>query len=340
VNELEKMCSEVRPIDPDVLANGRRRLQAAAIKNQRARRPRLLLTGAAAVTGVAVVVGAVAVAGTGSGTHHAPAKIAVKTTAPALPEIKLVSAVQVLHLAASAAGKERDLNPRNDQFIVIKETDGRGGTGETWHSEDGSKNDISYSNSCLPHPMPSFPCYQSLGKAYSYDTPAYYRTLPTTPAALTAWLDKTAPPDMRAGQQTAEDKAAGKDPNQYRWKTIEDMVSDNYLPPKLRAAMYAVLSKIPGVSLVGNVTDPYGRKGVAVTMAGRGGEQMVFDRRTFAFLGVRGTDPGKKSPTWDSVVLSITVADSAPPSQTLQQIMQSHGLIPKTDPSPLSHHKK
>ena len=63
-------------------------------------------------------------------------------------------------------------------------------------------------------------------------------------------------------------------------------------PPALRAALFKVAAKIPGVELVGEVTDPIGRKGTAVARTSDDAgflerNELVFDPDTSALLAER-----------------------------------------------------
>ena len=57
--------------------------------------------------------------------------------------------------------------------------------------------------------------------------------------------------------------------------------------PAQRAALYEIAARIPGVELVGPVTDPAGRRGVAVAMTNAADgvrHLLVFDQRTSVLL--------------------------------------------------------
>jgi hypothetical protein len=297
MNELKNMCTQVRPPEPRTLAEGRRRLTAAARGEKRthARRPRTAWTvGIATATGVAVAAGVVAVASTGNGPTHTGGPTG-GASGP-VGEVRLVSATQVLDFAATAARQQPDLNPGAGQFIHIRSMDGRVGR-ELWLSVDGRKDGVLRRSPCFDGKKPQ--CDISLGRTPSDFTPAYYRTLPTDPVALAAWFRREAP---------------GKRPlDQRMWKDIQDRIFEQYLPPKLAAAMFTVAAKIPGVHLVKGVKDPAGRDGVGVSKTIDGvQQQLIFDRRTFRFLGTRQITAAKPAGDWGFVLLGVSVADSAP----------------------------
>lgn len=67
-----------------------------------------------------------------------------------------------------------------------------------------------------------------------------------------------------------------------------DLLGQGYMSPQLRAAMYEVMSTIPGTELIGPVHDDLGRPGVAIAYT-RNGErdEIIFDRSTGKVLGTR-----------------------------------------------------
>lgn len=101
---------------------------------------------------------------------------------------------------------------------------------------------------------------------------------------------------------------------------IRDLLSGTYAPPKLRAALYRIAAKLPGVQLVGTVRDEAGRKGTAVAYVDRGKRQeLIFDRKTAALLGERdvlvdpaaaGIDAPIGTIVGDTSYLSAGVVDS------------------------------
>jgi hypothetical protein len=68
-------------------------------------------------------------------------------------------------------------------------------------------------------------------------------------------------------------------------------VTENLLPPALRAAFYKVAATIPSVTIIQDAVDAIGRHGIAVSEsfgAGtvkQGTETLVFDTATYRILG-------------------------------------------------------
>ncbi|MDC7122676.1 CU044_5270 family protein [Cellulomonas fimi] len=109
----------------------------------------------------------------------------------------------------------------------------------------------------------------------------------------------------------------GPDPDSQLWSDIGELQRETPAPPALRAVLWTVASRIPGVVLVGDVTDSTGRPGVAVerdmTEDGWSRERYIIDRATGDLLEEVSFDSD------DTVVYRMTVlsqgpADSAPPA--------------------------
>lgn len=307
MNELEKMCSEVRPIDPDVLANGRRRLQAAAIKNERARRPRLLLTGAAAVTGVTV---AVAVAVTASSHGGAGGGHPVEATR--------LSARQVLLAAASTAARQPattgrywhtvdhmrayyPINARTGGYTVVDVERQEewtpvvaGGSDKTIRQDLGF-HPVSAADTAAWRRAGAPRTLQAGGQTLSVKPgpPAQVQllsqvdqipaSLPSDPARLKAVLLKT---DINAGQSIA---------NRLFYLTAT-LFAGPPRPPAVRAAAFKMLAYAPGITRFGTVDDGEGHAGTAVGFIdkgpgkngrghGSGADRIIFDSSTSELLG-------------------------------------------------------
>jgi hypothetical protein len=77
------------------------------------------------------------------------------------------------------------------------------------------------------------------------------------------------------------------------------------LPPALRAALYRILARQPGVKLLARITDHLGRVGTGVSL---GPETMIFDPRTYALRESRTNVPGN---AWYTTVVSSGIVGSA-----------------------------
>jgi hypothetical protein len=105
--------------------------------------------------------------------------------------------------------------------------------------------------------------------------PAPRRHLPSDPEALYATLH-----DDAVGH--------GNSTNAEMFTLVGDSLRESGASPALRASLYEVAARIPGVELVGPVTDRLGRHGIAVasvdgTIHER--HELIFDPKTSALLG-------------------------------------------------------
>jgi len=69
---------------------------------------------------------------------------------------------------------------------------------------------------------------------------------------------------------------------------VGDALRESDTSPALRAALYEVAARIPGVELLGPVTDRIGRHGIAVACSSASGHErheLIFDPQTSALLG-------------------------------------------------------
>lgn len=249
--------------------------------------------------------------------------------------LRLVSAAQVLDLAAEAVEKAGDqLRPRADQFIVYESTtmyssfvgdDSRylyRTKRKLWRSVDGSRTGALRIEHLEPRPYPGWPipphAVREVGKVdllpicagrgsreQSYQQ---LRSLPTDPRGMLNYL---------------RSRAGGKRPGNYRvWTAAGDLVRESYLPPAQRAAVYRAMKLVAGVVFLPQAQDAEGRSGTAVGVVDdQSGtrQELVFDARSLQYLGDREfvVDAAKaKAPVGSqlasSAELSVTVADNVP----------------------------
>jgi hypothetical protein len=119
------------------------------------------------------------------------------------------------------------------------------------------------------------------------DSYADLLALPTDPAKLYGLLRKQ-----------AEGNGRGTDVEMF--VLVSDLLRETPTPPALRAAAYRVAAMIPGVELLGPVTDRAGRHGTGIAKTDREGvrSELIFDQRTATPLGERetATKPVRLSP--------------------------------------------
>jgi len=155
--------------------------------------------------------------------------------------------------------------------------------------------------------------------------------LPTDPAALSKIVfaqrdpargggkGKNPPPELAAWIKKRDANPG------FRLALASGFLEGSPLPPKVQAAVMRLLKSQPGVREIDNVTDPLGRRGVAlagaelrqgidyvngkwtITDNGYGHEeQLIFDPKTGAYLGERDvlTSPGRQ---WASRAPGFTI---------------------------------
>lgn len=95
-------------------------------------------------------------------------------------------------------------------------------------------------------------------------------TLPVDPARLEAAL-RPVPNGMREDEEVMEVAA--------------NLLAESNPSPELRAALFEVLADLPGIKLLGQVTDPLGRSGTGILIPrGPSNEELIFDPSTSAVL--------------------------------------------------------
>lgn len=108
----------------------------------------------------------------------------------------------------------------------------------------------------------------------------------------------------------------GPDPDSELWSVIGELQRETPASPELRSALWTIASGIPGVTLVGTVTDSVGRAGVAVERTSSDNvtrERYIIDPDTGDLLeDVEYDRAGDVS--FRMTVLSQGPTDSAPPA--------------------------
>jgi hypothetical protein len=122
--------------------------------------------------------------------------------------------------------------------------------------------------------------------------------LPTDPAVLQRWVQQRT---ASYGQQP---------PTEEAFTMVGDLLRDAPAPPKLRAAMFRVVARLPGVKLVGPARDELGRQGVAVGLSiGTSRDDLIFNPDTGALLAERRVSLSSKSGAPAGTILSWNVIE-------------------------------
>ncbi|MFC8667693.1 CU044_5270 family protein [Streptomyces sp. NPDC057199] len=244
------------------------------------RRPAFVAPALAAALSVAVVLG-VAV------TRDA-------TESPARPDTGRESAAELLERIARAAGKQPALPPvRDDQFVLVRseddyieatfddtcpKTDHELTEREIWRSVDGTRWGLDRSDGGEYEERIN-------PKSYGSHDPANYREverLPTDPDAMYDWLHKGSNPGART--------------HEAAFRAATEILSDNIVPPKVSAALFRAVAKLPGLTVIQDAEDALGRGGVAI---GRTDKELnertdwIFDEKDLEYLGDRQVSAGK-----------------------------------------------
>lgn len=226
------------------------------------------------------------------------------------------SAVTLLENIAFAAERELPSVVRYDQYVYIKSrvadtTYANGGPGkldpvhdrEIWMAADGLREGLlEEDKDGLRHKVLSF-SEDLLGTPRTTPSPTSFRELsklPTDPDKMLDWLYETVAKEVDNEQPDQDYRA---------FVLFGDLIRESLMPPRVSAALYRAAAKIPGVEVVPDVRDTTGRTGIAVTRTGADGEeeQLIFDKKTYTFLGERVLDDGKL--TGSSSVMKRAVVD-------------------------------
>ncbi|MBT8224452.1 MAG: CU044_5270 family protein [Dactylosporangium sp.] len=283
----------------------------APVRSTRRRRltPRFVWLQAALGSVAALAVTAVVVQGVGGDSAGTTPPAGSSGTAQKLN----LTAVEVLNNAATQVLTAPDVTPRGDQFFYIKQTaqvrGTAGGTFEYWFSIDGTRDGLQrISGAPLKTPGPVSTEDQQLPEGKTPESPAPQReedpngdspirgcpASGTYPIVREGTVVDQAPcsPDP-AYQDNLPTDAAGMlahlrqraEKTQFPIIKEAEDIAVEYLRPQSRAALFQALTKIEGVQVVENVTDGAGRPGVGIEWGGEATLMMVFDQKTFVYLG-------------------------------------------------------
>lgn len=225
------------------------------------------LATAAAVTAVAVLLP--------SGTPQDDTAL-IETSVP------VDTAVQLLHHAAAAARSKPAEVPRPDQFYYV-----RNGGWEGWLSVDGTRDgQVIPSKDSGPLPLPG--CVGGKAKVFDkYNKPTGKTEECVPTRAYRDDLPTAADEMLKALQGKDKDRPV----NSYG-KDVLAMVTNSYLPGPQQAALFEAATRVPGLTVVENVSS--GRPGVGISWPVPEGSApwaepivMVFDKKTYEYLGLK-----------------------------------------------------
>lgn len=277
----------------------------------RGRRGRWLAASAVVVATAAAVAALIV---TGGPPRHATPRPGSPGTAVQL------TAYQILDRAAAAALNRQAVIPRPDQFVYAEVSAAGGGVIQSWLSVNGKHDGLvegvkqpAARSACArtqqtvgkgsksPQGMKTKPNTAGLAaRAPQVVTgpctpePAYFPDMPTTPGAMLSWLESHQMIPLDLGALSKE---------------LGGILTSHYLLPAQRAALFELLTRTPGLTVVRNVRDIAGRPGVGIEATFDGVRAVnIFDPHTFAYLGMTVLNPPGGQPT-GMALLRIAIVD-------------------------------
>jgi hypothetical protein len=209
-----------------------------------------------------------------------------KSTAPG----DALTAVTLLAKIADAAARQPQPKVSNSEFVYVR-SEVSWGTPlherQVWMSvaslcnppglliEHGKRISLGNQDAASQPTTPGF-----CGGGVNDPTYRFLQKLPTDPQALLSFIYH----QIRGERWGSE--LAGEE-----FTTIGDMIRESIVPPKTAAGLFRAAALIPGVRLVGHVTNAVGRPGIGVSFKGHGdlaASEWIFDPVTYQFIGERG----------------------------------------------------
>jgi hypothetical protein len=231
-------------------------------------------------------------------------------------------AAQILDRAALAAGRQPALTARPSQFVFIEEfvewaavsisPSGKPivtlnpQLSETWVSASGARRGMTRSQP-RSRPLPGHPTgpWHTVRPAKAPHMPAYLPAVPTSAEAMVRYLYQNPYGKTLSDQEAFV--AAG------------DLIRHQYLRPAAQAAVFEAVARIPEVKVVHGAVTVDGTRGIAVQRIFQGfSYQMIFNSRTYAFIGERQVVAGAPhlmlkpgTVMYASTLLRIAIVDHA-----------------------------
>lgn len=204
------------------------------------------------------------------------------------------AAVRVLHQAAVATSAQPFKPPRPDQYLYVRIAAGDNTTTEKWLSIDGTHDSVlDPSRRVIPGCRDGQQVWPG-GTVSCQPDPAYLPGLPTTGPAMTRYLES----HVGAFVINAIEK----------WGAY--ILEDHYTSSASKAALFDAMANLPGLRVDEHATDVTGRPGIGVIWQdGNGDTEIVFDAKTYAYLGLTTTARvgGKTYVGGDALLASVLV---------------------------------
>ncbi|MFD0903148.1 CU044_5270 family protein, partial [Actinomadura sediminis] len=226
---------------------------------------------------------------------------------PGIPAGPVANASELLERAAQSAEARPFTPPRPDQWVYTESRSRRGDTpngplsddpadtrtNRSWTRADGKVIALMENGRLEQVPLAAGTMppsdYASLAK------------LPTDPDALLKWV--------YAGMGGLGETSEGRYSTAYG--TLSAILRDNVLPPRLEAAVFRAIKKIPDVTLVEGRVDMAGRQAIALGRITEGyiHEEILFDPKTYRYLGERAVAIKDHSTRGEDGTLSFRKGD-------------------------------
>ena len=240
------------------------------------------------------------------------------------PNSSAASAAPFLRRAAHAVLTAPTFNeqigvvPQENQYVYSETEDPSGTLYQLWLSTNGDRPSLvrylSSSGAVIaPGIISTPPCTVAQGSSCVPEA-GYLPNLPTDPTTLLAYLNQIGVTDTDSSDASQpgwvdNDLADG----------VMNMLQSRYLLPAQQSALFSLMARTPGFTIVPNMADAIGRVGVGVEWNFEGDAgALIFNPTTYALLGER-TWPGPailSAPYDGDALLGISVVNSAPSTQT------------------------
>jgi hypothetical protein len=191
---------------------------------------------------------------------------------------------------------------------VYSESEGPGGTSkyQIWQSADGSQRGLVVNSTGR---VPLDPCPVANAEAGRCSVQAgYLPDLPAKPGAVLGYLTKIGLADPTLGHKPIPNWEAND-----VGKIVESLLSNTYLLPAQRAALFEYMARTPGYTVAPHAVDAAGRHGIAIEWKYEGWTTaVIFSPKTYAYLG-NTTTSGART-IWSAAEIKFQVVDSLPPN--------------------------
>jgi hypothetical protein len=299
----ERLLDELLAVQASMNGDGR-----ATSSHRRSRR--IILAAAVAAAAVGVVV-----------FQTLPGSVGTPTSASAAPFLRQAARAV---LTAPTFQEQSSVVPQPNQYVYSETEDPSGTLVKIWLSVDGSLPGLQRwtsgitgevpASGAIPYPACTVALAESTG---CFPQAGYFPNMPTNPNALLSYLNQIGLVDSAAAGSPAASTPGWSD-NDLANGVIY-LMQTSYLLPAQQAALFTLMSRTGGFTLVPNMADAIGRVGVGVEWSFEGSaEALIFNPTTYALLGVRSwPGPPVLSAHYDGdALLGISVVNSIPPSQT------------------------